>query len=429
MAQGTTFTEDLFQSDAATLLQLESYLRQKAPNDSPFKVEKITDLLRGIEQTKIALGLNPIYILAHAIHESGWGRSRIAKAKNNLFGWGAIDADPFNKAWTFDSYQECIDIVMKAIKQSYLTIGGPFFNGASLKGMNVKYATDDNWASAIRTLMNEIDSFVNSDSARPIDPPARIDIGIFQRYLSRDMQGEDVKKVQTQLAALGLYDPGLIGGTFGPITEATVKKFQLQNNLEVDGIVGPLTWKALGGTVPDVSSRLLDLAKFAKNEADLSLSWSGPTSKAEKYLEPLRKPMQDLGHIGSNPVFYNWCGAFVLFCCRQVGFSLPDVPPSPNSWATFAFVQIWHDWAKTRGFWFPRTGFVPAPGDIVIFDWPDDPKKPSTVGPYNHIGIVRSYTPGSTSIETSEGNSGNVTVNRTRNLTVVTGFIRLPETL
>jgi Putative peptidoglycan binding domain/Mannosyl-glycoprotein endo-beta-N-acetylglucosaminidase/CHAP domain len=423
MPQGTIFTEDLFQSDTATLLQLESYLKQKAPNDSPFKVEKRIDLLTGIEHSKIALGLNPIFILAFAIHESGWGRSQIAKVKNNLFGWGAFDADPFNKAWSFDSYQECIDVVMKTIKQIYLTTGGTYFNGTTLKGMNVKYATDNNWASGIRALMNEIDSFVSSDNARPIDPPARIDIGIFQRYLSRDMQGDDVRKVQTQLAALGLYDPRLIGGTFGPITEETVKKFQLQNNLEVDGIVGPLTWKALGGTVSDVASRLIELAKIAKQEADLGLSWNGATSKAEKYLKPLRKPMQDLGQIGTNPVFYDWCGAFVLYCCRQVGFALPNTPPSPNGWATFALVQIWHDWAKQKGFWFPRRGFVPSAGDIVIFDWS------GTSGLFNHIGIVRSYTPGSTSIETSEGNAGNVTANQTRSLTTVLGFIRLPETL
>jgi beta-N-acetylglucosaminidase len=160
MAQGTVFTEDLLQSDTTNYFELECYLKQKAPNDSPFKVEKRTDLLTGIEKIKTSLGLNPIFILAFAIHESEWGRSQIAKNKNNLFGWGAFDDDPFNKAWTFENYQECIEVVMKAVKQSYLTVGGAFFNGVSLKGMNVKYATDDNWASGIRTLMNEIDSFV-----------------------------------------------------------------------------------------------------------------------------------------------------------------------------------------------------------------------------------------------------------------------------
>jgi len=98
MAQGTVYTEDLLKTDAAAFLQLESYLKQKAPNDSPFKSENRGDLLNGIESAKNANGINPIFILALAIHESGWGKSQIARAKNNLFGWGAVDADPFNRA-------------------------------------------------------------------------------------------------------------------------------------------------------------------------------------------------------------------------------------------------------------------------------------------------------------------------------------------
>ncbi|MDP9020786.1 MAG: peptidoglycan-binding protein [Actinomycetota bacterium] len=36
-------------------------------------------------------------------------------------------------------------------------------------------------------------------------------------------------------------------GTFGPKTEAAVKQFQRSVGLEVDGKVGPDTWKALFG--------------------------------------------------------------------------------------------------------------------------------------------------------------------------------------
>lgn len=58
-----------------------------------------------------------------------------------------------------------------------------------------------------------------------------------------------VKKIQTQLQRLG-YDVGTTGidGKFGPRTEKAVRRFQQDNGLRVDGIVGPETVKALTAT-------------------------------------------------------------------------------------------------------------------------------------------------------------------------------------
>jgi putative chitinase len=47
--------------------------------------------------------------------------------------------------------------------------------------------------------------------------------------------GDEVKKLQTKL---GLTPDG----SFGPNTEAKVKEWQAQNNLQADGIVGNITW-------------------------------------------------------------------------------------------------------------------------------------------------------------------------------------------
>lgn len=57
-------------------------------------------------------------------------------------------------------------------------------------------------------------------------------------------RGEDVVYLQTRLAAMG-YGVGKIDGIFGAKTLESVKAFQVENNLAVDGIVGEKTWKAI----------------------------------------------------------------------------------------------------------------------------------------------------------------------------------------
>ena len=57
--------------------------------------------------------INGIFLAAIAIHESGWGTSTIAKNKNNLFGYGAVDSNPYGGAYSFSSYNEGIDFFRK----------------------------------------------------------------------------------------------------------------------------------------------------------------------------------------------------------------------------------------------------------------------------------------------------------------------------
>ncbi len=58
------------------------------------------------------------------------------------------------------------------------------------------------------------------------------------------MVGDDVRAVQEALLKAG-FDPKAMDGSYGRSTETAVKAFQKANALEVDGIVGPLTWAAL----------------------------------------------------------------------------------------------------------------------------------------------------------------------------------------
>lgn len=56
---------------------------------------------------------------------------------------------------------------------------------------------------------------------------------------------EDVVYLQTRLAAMG-YGVGKIDGIFGAKTLESVKAFQVENDLAVDGIVGEKTWGKIG---------------------------------------------------------------------------------------------------------------------------------------------------------------------------------------
>ncbi len=60
----------------------------------------------------------------------------------------------------------------------------------------------------------------------------------------RGSRGAIVRKLQEALSAAG-YLSAPSDGVFGPVTEAAVRSFQRDAGIDVDGLVGPMTWAAL----------------------------------------------------------------------------------------------------------------------------------------------------------------------------------------
>jgi len=119
------------------------------------QMKEMYGLGRALVSAQDKYSINAVYIMAHAAWESGWGKSKIARKKKNLFGYGAFDASPMNSAWVFDSFADSIDVVMYYVKQDYLLPDGRYWSGApTLTGMSKKYATDDNWKFGIVSIMN-----------------------------------------------------------------------------------------------------------------------------------------------------------------------------------------------------------------------------------------------------------------------------------
>ena len=102
-------------------------------------------------------GVNALYLVAHSALESAWGRSKIAKDKNNFFGISAYDDTPYTSATKFDDVDSGILGAARWINSRYLHNSGYPANGAYLGnkagGMNVNYATAPYWGESIASIM------------------------------------------------------------------------------------------------------------------------------------------------------------------------------------------------------------------------------------------------------------------------------------
>lgn len=95
-------------------------------------------------------GTNALLMFGVSGNESNWGRSRIAQDKNNLFGHGAVDSNPYYGANGYDNPQTSIKYhAEKFISNGYLDNEDWRYNGGhlgdKLSGINVRYASDPYW--------------------------------------------------------------------------------------------------------------------------------------------------------------------------------------------------------------------------------------------------------------------------------------------
>lgn len=152
---GLSFDMALNKSSGFSLEQFQKALTDNKDTNKIF--ENNSEYFYLIEQQ---YNINGMFVAAVGIHESAWGTSKIAQDKHNLFGYGAYDSNPYNGAYSFESYSESIDLIARVFVKYYINpagtkiydgslASGKYFSGSTLFSINKKYATDKNWANSV----------------------------------------------------------------------------------------------------------------------------------------------------------------------------------------------------------------------------------------------------------------------------------------
>ena len=90
-----------------------------------------------------------VVLAAICAHESGWGRSKLARERNNLAGLGAYDGQEYSAGIRFDSRAASVMFLAELLAVKYAP-GGCYYGGSfDLRGVGVRYASDPGWAGKV----------------------------------------------------------------------------------------------------------------------------------------------------------------------------------------------------------------------------------------------------------------------------------------
>jgi len=161
-------------------------------------------------------------------------------------------------------------------------------------------------------------------------------------------------------------------------------------------------------------------AKFAQiSKAEAQRFFHGRVMKTEHNIHAIIEPF---------PKFYieeadgMWCAAFVYYCCSKAGFKIPIRPKECT--CNLAGCRAWEELAMADASIIyaaaSDNNFLPAPGDIVLYD------NVFCDHAHDHIGIIIENR--DASILVAEGNINNVSglIERKKD-SHIRAFIRLPD--
>ena len=123
--------------------------------EKAFKNTGMAGLGKYFVQAEKEYGVNALYLASLGANESAWGTSDFAKERNNLFGWQSYDSN-LNATKYFETKGDGVLVVAKSLSKNYLTEGGCYFNGYTMKDVSKKYASDKEHSTKIYSVMKTI---------------------------------------------------------------------------------------------------------------------------------------------------------------------------------------------------------------------------------------------------------------------------------
>lgn len=205
---------NILQKTGVTASQLDSAMKSIRSD------HMLSDALDAIVAAENKHGINALFIAAHAATETGWGHSLMARTKNNLFGFNAVDSNP-GRANVYPSKAASVEHYSQFLMDNYLQPGGRYFNGATPHGVMVRYASaGDRAANTIVQIMN---SFAEHIGVSAVPSPN----GFPERPASTEQKDDSVTSTEQKDEASDANDkptkPAPTPATTGKKKQSTAK--------------------------------------------------------------------------------------------------------------------------------------------------------------------------------------------------------------
>ena len=174
-------SEDRFYTERVRDVFDSPYQFASIQSSSPYSAKAFDQYLQSIDsplagegdafkQAEETYGINALFLLAVAGHESKFGTSDIAREKRNLFGFQATDDDPSGNATTFETVEASVDAAAELFATKY--VKGPYargdYPGNKQEGINIFYASDPYWGEKVAGTMYAIDRELGLEQLKQI---------------------------------------------------------------------------------------------------------------------------------------------------------------------------------------------------------------------------------------------------------------------